>query len=199
MAHAATPPEAHADAPGAFPSSGDPTPAGTVTEESLSSPPSPVNNDPSSPIHLATDPNHNHNDGHGDGSLAPASPLDHQPTPDPTALPDIAIHSPSKFEQRNQAPGIPDRRKSLRPGSKKGRGGQAAGKAGKRLSMADLAAEMRVKDNSDGETPLSEKEEEGFEDAKEETPRPESKDAGSGDRMDKPNDDGGETVAEDKH
>ncbi|KAI7211722.1 hypothetical protein KC343_g5721, partial [Hortaea werneckii] len=130
---AATPPEVHADAPGAFPPSGDPgaTPAGTVREESLSSPPSPVNNDASSPIHLATDTNLH--DGHGDGALAPTSPLDQQSDPDPTALPDIAIHSPSKFEQRNQAPGIPDRRKSLRPGSRKGRGGQAAGKAGKRL------------------------------------------------------------------
>ncbi|KAI7064120.1 hypothetical protein KC352_g43296, partial [Hortaea werneckii] len=105
----------------------------------------------------------------------------------------------SKFEQRNQAPGIPDRRKSLRPGSRKGRGGQAAGKAGKRLSMADLAAEMRVKDNSDGETPLSEKEEEGFEDAKEETPRPESKHAGTEDRVDQTHDDKGENAADDRH
>ncbi|KAI7089089.1 RabGAP/TBC [Hortaea werneckii] len=194
---AATPPEAHADAPGAFPSSGEPTSAGTVIEESLSSPPSAVNIDGSSPIHLATDTNHI--GGHGDGGLAPTSPLDQQPDTDPTALPDIAIHSPSKFEQRNQAPGIPDRRKSLRPGSRKGRGGQAAGKAGKRLSMADLAAEMRVKDNSDGETPLSEKEEEGFEDAKEETPRPESKHTANEDQVDQPNDHKGENAADDKH
>lgn len=173
----------------------DTTPAATTSEASAVSGPVALPSRPSSSINAAAgttvdqetlsastprSPPAVNNDHNNTDAIATAIEQLSQPSP-----PDIAVHSPTTSE-RNQAPGIPDRRKSLRPnskspgGSRKGRGPKtgAAAWAGKRMSMADVAAEMKIKDDTEGETAMSEKDEDTFEDANDDTPRPEAKDDG---------------------
>ncbi|KAF2161851.1 hypothetical protein M409DRAFT_69637 [Zasmidium cellare ATCC 36951] len=81
------------------------------------------------------------------------------PAPAPPPL------SPPEPTVRNQAPGIPDRRKSLRPGKRESRGGRKSS-GSKRLSVVTMASEMRIKDDDEDR-------QETFEDATS-TPRPSS-------------------------
>lgn len=68
-------------------------------------------------------------------STAAPAPPHSSPPPEPTV--------------RNQAPGIPDRRKSLRPGKRESRGARKSS-GPKRLSIvADMASEMRIKDDDE--------------------------------------------------
>lgn len=68
---------------------------------------------------------------------------------EPPAPAPPALQSSPEPTTRNQAPGIPDRRKSLRPG-KTVRGGRKSSAGSKRISIvADMASEMRIKDDDD--------------------------------------------------
>lgn len=80
-------------------------------------------------------------------------------------------HTPSPQSQRNQAPGIPDRRKSHRPGkgspASRGNNRKSSGISIRVTSVADMASEMRLKE-ADGESNGSHKddhENDTFEDA----------------------------------
>jgi len=115
----------------------------------------------------------------GDNNAAEADPVAIADILPPLDIPGGLPPSPAPLSpstERNQAPGILDRRKSTRPGSSRSqsrgtkRGGKAAGGVPPiRISMADVGAEMKVKD---GETPGNE--EDTFEDAVDSatTPRP---------------------------
>ncbi|KXT02554.1 hypothetical protein AC578_10666 [Pseudocercospora eumusae] len=90
----------------------------------------------------------------------------HLTSPDTADLP----HTPtSPATIRNQAPGIPDRRKSLRPSpsGRASRGSRKSSGISIKVTMADMASEMRMKE--------SEEDADTFEDATETTaPRPAS-------------------------
>lgn len=69
--------------------------------------------------------------------------------PEPPAPASPPSLSPPEPTVRNQAPGIPDRRKSLRPGKRESRGGRKSS-GQKRISIvADMASEMRIKDDDE--------------------------------------------------
>ncbi|KAF7186957.1 GTPase-activating protein GYP5 [Pseudocercospora fuligena] len=90
----------------------------------------------------------------------------HVTEPDTSDLPTTPT-SPATI--RNQAPGIPDRRKSLRPSpsGRASRGGRKSSGISIKVTMADMASEMRLKE--------SEEDADTFEDAAETTtPRPAS-------------------------
>ncbi|KJX97556.1 hypothetical protein TI39_contig481g00011 [Zymoseptoria brevis] len=76
---------------------------------------------------------------------------------------------------RNHAPGIPDRRRSLRPKANRSRGGRDTGSGERRRSsgiansLAEMASEMRAKDSASSD---DEEKADTFEDAAESTPRP---------------------------
>lgn len=74
--------------------------------------------------------------------------------------PDLSLSlSNSPGEQRNQAPGIPDRRKSVRPSSRsqsRHRGSREARKSKASplsMSMANMGNAMKLRDDDDDETP----------------------------------------------
>lgn len=70
-------------------------------------------------------------------------------------LSSTAVAAPPHFSPpepttvRNQAPGIPDRRKSLRPGKRESRGGRKSSGPKTLSIVADMASEMRIKDDDE--------------------------------------------------
>lgn len=94
--------------------------------------------------------------GAGLGVRSPTQTIHHNKQNAPA----IAITNTFPEQQRNQAPGIPDRRKSLRPGRAKASPRLSLAKGGAssiRAAMADDVAEVKAvkeKDDSDDEKPV---------------------------------------------
>lgn len=76
-------------------------------------------------------------------------------SPDPS----LSLSTDLSVDQRNQAPGIPDRRKSVRPSSRsqsRHRGGKEARKSKASplsISMANMGNAMKLRDDDEDETP----------------------------------------------